>query len=662
MIVTDRFVFIHLHKTGGQSINDAIASCIPGSRMVGYHFPSADIPAEASDLPVVGIVRNPWDWYVSWYAFNNGPRMRSPLFKIVSNNGTAGFKATITNLVNLGSTNDASEKQRNELISMLPDSLDGNRGVGLTKSSIGELAASNQGYYSWLFERMLGKESGSRSQVGRFENLQEDFIDILERLGVDEAAAIRDALQSRERKNTSRHSHYSHYYDDELRALIGQQDAALIDRFGYEFESIKPPGKCYDFPGPAHPTGPVGSEKLLRREKHFLQLHSDFDVTSILEKTGEIPAEKWTESGREKLFAVHKDTQSIQLVHFEDFQFAKPEYQELYPEFEGALQPVVDYIAEYYRDNGFVVRIILAKLLAGGSIPKHTDAGYSLLACHRVHIPLISSSDVVFSVGGEEINMRVGEFWEINNSVTHGVENKGGEDRIHLIVDWMPNRENKSVEEVLTAGHAGDADGAVANAEALNTMVARGYQLNRSGDTVKAESLYRQVLHADENHVAANNLLGLLCLQAGRPDEAIELIEKALSISPDDAQAHSNLGIAYRNLNQLQKAAEHFHSSIRLAPKKPASFNNLGGVYMVLGHYQGAAMCFKQALAIQPGLPDVHFNLGNALLKLQEYDEAIRNLQHCLKLRPDFVECQETLGLARKERQEHANTTPADGD
>ena len=83
---------------------------------------------------------------------------------------------------------------------------------------------------------------------------------------------------------------------------------------------------------------------------------------------------------------------------------------------------------------------------------------------------------------------------------------------------------------------------------------------------------------------------------------------------------------------------------------------------MILGHYQGAAMCFKQALAIKPGLPDVHFNLGNALLKLQEYDEAIRNLEHCLKLRPDFVECQKTLELAIKERQEHASTTPADGD
>jgi len=628
--------------------------------MIGYHFPFADIPAEALELPVVGFVRNPWDWYVSWYAFNNVKRIRSPLFKVVSDAGTAGFKTTVTNLVNLGSRNEASEKHRAELVSMLPETLDGNRGVGLTKSSITELAASNQGYYSWLFERMLGQESDSRFQIGRFENLQNDFFDILEQLGVDEVEAIRSALQNRERKNTSRHSHYSHYYDDELRELIRRQDAGLIDRFDYAFESIKPPGKSYDFPAPANLTEPISFEKLLGREKNFLQLRSDFDVSSILDKIGDIPAEKWAESGRERLFAVHKHTQSIQLVHFEDFQYQEPEYKELYSELEVVMQPVIDYISDYYRDNGFVVRMILAKLLKGGSIPKHTDTGYSLLNCHRVHIPLITSNDVVFSVRDEDVNMQVGEFWEINNGVTHGVENKGDEDRIHLIVDWIPNHENKSVEEVLAGDQTGDADRAEVAAEALNSMVARGYQLNRSGDAVKAEALYRQVLHADENHVAANNLLGLLCLQSGRSEEAVQYIEKALSISPDDAQAHSNLGIAYRNLNQLQQAAEHFHKSIKLAPKNPGPFNNLGGVYMVLGHYKGAAMCFKQALAIQPGLADVHFNLGNALLQLQEYDEAIRNLEHCLVLRPDFAECGKTLELAKKERQQRTEITPGD--
>ena len=46
--------------------------------------------------------------------------------------------------------------------------------------------------------------------------------------------------------------------------------------------------------------------------------------------------------------------------------------------------------------------MILAKLAAGDTIPKHTDAGFSLLHCHRVHLPIITNDNVVFSVGGED--------------------------------------------------------------------------------------------------------------------------------------------------------------------------------------------------------------------------------------------------------------------
>jgi hypothetical protein len=28
---------------------------------IGYHYPYAMLPAEHADLPVVGMVRNPWD-------------------------------------------------------------------------------------------------------------------------------------------------------------------------------------------------------------------------------------------------------------------------------------------------------------------------------------------------------------------------------------------------------------------------------------------------------------------------------------------------------------------------------------------------------------------------------------------------------------------------
>jgi Flp pilus assembly protein TadD len=646
MIITDRFVFIHLHKTGGQSLNDAITRCLPNHKVVGYHLPRSEVPPGSRGLPIVGLVRNPWDWYISWYAFNKKPQIRNPLFNIVSDGGSGSFKATVTNLINLGA--EHGERRRKDLISLLPDSLDGNRGVGLTKASILELAACSGGYYSWLFGRMLGREADDQTLIGRFENLQEDFLAIMRQLDVGEAAALQETLQQRQRKNVSRHSHYSHYYDDELRDLVARRDRSLIERFDYHFASVKPPGLSYEFPADTYTNAPQRFRKLLSREDNFLQLRSDFDVTSLREKVEQIPAEQWLKSERERLFAVHKDTQSLKLVHFEDYKFQKPEYQALYSELKDEVRPVVEYIADYYRNNGFIVRMILAKLLAGGKIPNHTDAGFSLLNCHRIHVPIITNEKVVISVGGEEINMRTGDFWEINNATVHGVENHSAEDRIHLIVDWMPNYEHKPEEEVLAPDQLEGAERIAATEEMLTTMVQRAYQLGRSGDLVKAESLYRQVLNFDENHVVANNLLGLLCIQAQRPGEAVSLIEKALAVSPKDAQAHANLGIAYRNINQLDAAATHFRESLKLDPGKVGPCNNLGGVYMVLGHFHEAATCFKQALSIQPGLADVHFNLGNALVQLHQYDEAIQNLQHCLRLRPGFAEAQAILSQAQQ--------------
>ena len=35
-----------------------------------------DIPPEFRDLPVLGFVRNPWDWYVSWYHYIRAQEQR----------------------------------------------------------------------------------------------------------------------------------------------------------------------------------------------------------------------------------------------------------------------------------------------------------------------------------------------------------------------------------------------------------------------------------------------------------------------------------------------------------------------------------------------------------------------------------------------------------
>lgn len=646
MIVTERFVFIHMHKTGGQSLNEIIKRCIPKHRTIGYHFPRAEVPPEAENLPVVGMVRNPWDWYVSWYAFNKRPGINNQLFRVVSNGGSENFKATVTNLVTLGSDRPESAGQRDELIRLLPESLEGNRGVGLTRDSVRELAGSNKGYYSWLFDRMLGDESDNSRFIGHFENLGPDFLDIMDRLSITEIESLRREFDQHERKNVSRHTHYSHFYDDELKALVADKEAGLIRQFDYEFESLKAPGACYEFPEDAYSEEEQGFRKLLGRETSFLRLNEHLDVNTIRERVEQFPAEKWLESERERLFDVHRDTQALLMVHFEDYKYRKPDYRELYSELQDAITPVISYIADYYRNNGVIVRLLLAKLVAGGKIPKHTDAGYSLLNCHRIHLPIVTNEDVYFHVGGEEINMRAGELWEINNGTVHAVDNRGTEDRIHLIVDWMPNHAGKPEEALLAADQPEGSDSEAATAAMLGSLIRRAHQLHQSGRAANAESLYRQVLHFDENHIAANNLMGLLCLQTKRFDEAVHFIEKGLSIAPDDAQAEANLGLALNALDRPQEAAEHFHKSLKLAPNNARVYNNLGNIYFRFRRVKDAVACYQQALAIQPGFAEVHHNLGSALMTMQRHSEAAACFRQCLALQPDFTEGRRKLEQA----------------
>jgi tetratricopeptide (TPR) repeat protein len=647
MIATANFVFIHMHKTGGQTLNSVIQKCIPDHRVIGYHYPRKEIPPDLVNLPVVGIVRNPWDWYVSWYAFNRRPKLHNQLFNVISDGGKANFKTTVTNLVELGSDTTKSKAFRDDLIRMLPTSLEGNRGLGLAKDSIREFSNVNSGYYSWLVERMLGNGSDAQTYVGRFENLENDFVGIMHRLSVSEAPAIAWQLEKSERRNVSRHSHYSHYYDDELRDLIASKERSVIEQYGYEFESVKPAGVAYDFPASLHTGAGRGFQKLLGRERNYLQLHHDFDVSVLRNAIEQIPPAAWLESERERLFAVHKDTQSIQLVHFEDFKHEKPEYSNRFFNLQDALNPLVDYVACYYQNNGFIVRLLVAKLLAGGRIPHHTDAGFSLLNCHRVHIPITTNDQVVFSVGGETKTMHCGEFWEINNGEEHAVDN-GGDDRIHIIIDWMPNYAGRPEAEVLKPDDAPETVEIGAPVETINAMLAQAHQVHRSGNVARAESLYRQVLHLDDSNVIANNLLGLLCLQTRRCEEAANYIGKALAENPDDPQAHSNLALALKDLNRPEEAEKHFHESLKLNPNNPRVYNNLGGVYIELRRVRDAIRCYEQALAIQPGFAEVHYNLGSALMLEHQYGAAAASLQQCVTLKPDFTEGQTLLMQALK--------------
>jgi hypothetical protein len=68
MLVTDDFVFLHVPKTGGTFIQTVLRAHLPVvDHGLDLHASHANLAEPWRDLPGFYVVRNPWDWYVSWY-------------------------------------------------------------------------------------------------------------------------------------------------------------------------------------------------------------------------------------------------------------------------------------------------------------------------------------------------------------------------------------------------------------------------------------------------------------------------------------------------------------------------------------------------------------------------------------------------------------------
>ncbi|MDE1897463.1 MAG: hypothetical protein KGI40_06475 [Xanthomonadaceae bacterium] len=229
MIVTDRFVFLHLHKSGGTFVNRFLQAFFPDARQIGYHLPRTCLPASCAALPLLGSVRNPWDYYVSWYAFQTAKPRPNPVFRVVSDQGRLGFADSVRNLLTLGEQPALLDAVRSGLPDIFP-----NRGINLTRDCLEPLVGSRLGFYSFLYQHIYGEANDV--SILDMHALRDGLPVLLEQIGVPATAAMRHYLSRAPALNSSEHGHYADYYDATLRALVAERDAEVIARHSYAFE------------------------------------------------------------------------------------------------------------------------------------------------------------------------------------------------------------------------------------------------------------------------------------------------------------------------------------------------------------------------------------------------------------------------------------------
>jgi membrane associated rhomboid family serine protease/Tfp pilus assembly protein PilF len=116
---------------------------------------------------------------------------------------------------------------------------------------------------------------------------------------------------------------------------------------------------------------------------------------------------------------------------------------------------------------------------------------------------------------------------------------------------------------------------------------------------------------------------GVSLLTEGKPDDAIEELQKSIRQRPDYAPTHDALARAYVAKQDFSKAAEEFQRVIALSPRSEDARYRLGLIYLEEKQPDKAQNVFTELLKLNPNSAQGHDGLGDTLANQHQNREAL---------------------------------------
>jgi len=173
-----------------------------------------------------------------------------------------------------------------------------------------------------------------------------------------------------------------------------------------------------------------------------------------------------------------------------------------------------------------------------------------------------------------------------------------------------------------------------------------GHHAQLDGRHDEAAPWYMRVLEHEPANFDALQLLGLARISAGRLDEGVDLLRRALAVRANDAAVHNNLGNALRALGRREEAIDALRWAVRLEPANPTMWLNLAHAELDGGNHAGCIATLEALLRMQPRFAQGHASLGLALRAAGRPAEALRALERALALEPRLADAHLHRGLA----------------
>lgn len=167
-----------------------------------------------------------------------------------------------------------------------------------------------------------------------------------------------------------------------------------------------------------------------------------------------------------------------------------------------------------------------------------------------------------------------------------------------------------------------------------------------AGRPAEAATLLRQAIVADPFFAEALHLLGMLEYQAGRLEDASDLILRAADLDETNPVYHANCGAV---LNLLGRAAEAEAASrhvIDLVPDHAEAHNNLSVALDLQGRTDEALAACRRAIELKPDYAEAHINLGNMRFRQGLLDDAVAAYRAAVRLAPANAMARANLAAA----------------
>lgn len=179
-----------------------------------------------------------------------------------------------------------------------------------------------------------------------------------------------------------------------------------------------------------------------------------------------------------------------------------------------------------------------------------------------------------------------------------------------------------------------------------NALQQAAFALNsqRPGD---AERIVAEVLKIEPRDARALHIFGCAVLMQGRAAEAISPLETAARIC-HDAEIDMQLAAALRQAGRVDDALSRLRRAIKRQPPNPKAFYELGCALASTKHYDEAADVFARGRDIAPMVPEFSVQLGRVFLERRNFAEAKRAFARALEINSASHDAMSGLALAHQ--------------